>query len=290
MDMDMSMSMGTCNSSVSHHHHRHHHHHQPPHPPPIRDQTTTAQHSQIQVTQHSAADRCTPSLSPIPQMLWNWYTIDSCFLAESWHVTSNGAFAASCIGTVLLVVILEALRRVGREYDDWILRGFQARAANARLGFEPPPYPPGPAAAAAAAARSSASSGSTDTPSSAPKGGAAAKVTPASAAWKRLGGGVGGAGAGAGAVGGGRAVVFRASPLQQVFRAVIHAVTLGLAYIIMLLVMSYNGYIIICVIIGGGLGKFFCDWMARQYIIDGDGSGEEEDGAAGIEEPSVCCG
>lgn len=204
-------------------------------------------------------------------MLWNWYTIDSCFLAESWHVGSNGAFAASCIGTILLVIILEALRRAGREYDDWILRGFQARAAQARLGYHSPSQ--------AAPAPGSSSSSATGK-------GPTAKVTPASAAWKRLGGA--GAGAPGGVVGAGRAVVFRASPLQQVFRAVIHAAALGLAYIVMLLVMSYNGYIIICVIIGGGLGKFFCDWMTRQYIIDGDGSGEEE-GAAGIEEPSVCC-
>lgn len=200
-------------------------------------------------------------------MLWNWYTIDSCFLAESWHVGSNGAFAASCIGTILLVMILEALRRVGKEYDDWILRGFQARAAQARLGYSQSQPSP-----------SSSSSSATGNPSK----GATAKVTPASAAWKRLGG----AGTAAGAAG--RAVVFRVSPLQQFFRAVIHAAALGLAYIVMLLVMSYNGYIIICVIIGGGLGKFFCDWMTRQYIIDGDGLGEEE-GAAGIEEPSVCC-
>ncbi|KAI3391815.1 hypothetical protein diail_6777, partial [Diaporthe ilicicola] len=219
----------------------------------------------------------------VVQMLWNWYTIDSCFLAESWHVTSNGAFAASCIGTVLLVMVLEALRRVGREYDDWVLRGFQARAANVRLGYSPPPPPPQQRAAAATSSSSSSSSSSNP-----PKGGATAKVTPASAAWKRLGAGAGAAGA---SVGTGRAVVFRASPLQQVFRSVIHAVTLGLAYIIMLLVMSYNGYIIICVIIGGGLGKFFCDWMTRQYVIDGTGSGEEvEEGAAGLEEPSVCCG
>ena len=207
-------------------------------------------------------------------MLWNWYTIDSCFLAESWHVGSNGAFAASCIGTILLVIILEALRRVGKEYDDWILRGFQARAAQARLGYsQSQPRP-----------TQSASSSSSAT---GPSKGATAKVTPASAAWKRLGGAAAGA-PGGGVGGGGRAVVFRASPLQQVFRAVIHAAALGLAYIVMLLVMSYNGYIIICVIIGGGLGKFFCDWMTRQYIIDGDGSGEEE-GATGIEEPSVCC-
>lgn len=209
-------------------------------------------------------------------MLWNWYTIDSCFLAESWHVGSNGAFAASCIGTILLVIILEALRRVGKEYDDWILRGFQARAAQARLGLSQPR----PAQQPAPSSSSSSATG--------PKG-ATAKVTPASAAWKRLGGAAGSASSAGGVGGGGRAVVFRASPLQQVLRAVIHAAALGLAYIVMLLVMSYNGYIIICVIIGGGLGKFFCDWMTRQYIIDGDGSGEEEEGAAGIEEPSVCC-
>lgn len=204
-------------------------------------------------------------------MLWNWYTIDSCFLAESWHVGSNGAFAASCIGTILLVIILEALRRVGKEYDDWIARGFQARAAQARLGLASS----GPSGAAA-----SSSSSATGNPTKGPT----ATVTPASAAWKRLGGA-----GGAGAVGNGRTVVFRASPLQQVLRAVIHAAALGLAYIVMLLVMSYNGYIIICVIIGGGLGKFFCDWMTRQYVIDGDGVGGEEEGAVGIEEPSVCC-
>lgn len=77
-------------------------------------------------------------------------------------------------------------------------------------------------------------------------------------------------------------VVFRASPLQQLIRSLIHAVSLGVAYIVMLLVMSYNGYIIICVIIGAGLGKFFCDWMMRPMQVDFGG-------ATGIEEPSVCC-
>ena len=44
-------------------------------------------------------------------MLWNWYTVDSCFIASSWHVTSRGAFAGSCIGVVLLVLLLELLQR-----------------------------------------------------------------------------------------------------------------------------------------------------------------------------------
>ena len=54
---------------------------------------------------------------------------------------------------------------------------------------------------------------------------------------------------------------FRALPLQQLIRSVIHAVVFGLAYIIMLLAMYYNGYVIISIIIGAGIGKFLCDWM-----------------------------
>ena len=39
------------------------------------------------------------------------------FLAESWHITSSGMFAGSCIGVIFLVVSLEFLRRVQREYN-----------------------------------------------------------------------------------------------------------------------------------------------------------------------------
>ncbi len=55
-------------------------------------------------------------------MLWNWYTIDSCFIARSWHVRSAGAFAGSCIGVILLVLALEALRRGQRELDRYFRR------------------------------------------------------------------------------------------------------------------------------------------------------------------------
>ena len=51
------------------------------------------------------------------QMLWNWYTVDACFLSNSWHITSPGMFAGSCIGVIGLVVALEFLRRLGKEYD-----------------------------------------------------------------------------------------------------------------------------------------------------------------------------
>lgn len=54
-------------------------------------------------------------------MLWNWYTVDSCFLSRSWHNTSKGMFAGSCIGVILLVMVLEFLRRAGKEYDRYII-------------------------------------------------------------------------------------------------------------------------------------------------------------------------
>jgi copper transporter 1 len=55
-------------------------------------------------------------------MLWNWYTIDSCFLAETWHNKTKGAFAGSVIGVFLLVIAIEAFRRGIREYDRRLTR------------------------------------------------------------------------------------------------------------------------------------------------------------------------
>ncbi|KAL7623126.1 Copper Transporter integral membrane protein that functions in high affinity copper transport [Parahypoxylon ruwenzoriense] len=55
-------------------------------------------------------------------MLWNWYTVDTCFLASSWHNTTSGMFAGSCIGVILLTMSLELLRRTVKEYDRYLIR------------------------------------------------------------------------------------------------------------------------------------------------------------------------
>ncbi|KAI8962527.1 Ctr-domain-containing protein [Daldinia sp. FL1419] len=55
-------------------------------------------------------------------MLWNWYTIDACFISSSWHITSKGMFAGSCIGVILLAILLEFLRRSVKEYDSYLIR------------------------------------------------------------------------------------------------------------------------------------------------------------------------
>lgn len=150
-------------------------------------------------------------------------------------------------------MVMEALRRIGKEYDEWILRSFHARAASLESPSVTDPL-----------------LRSNNSPTNKP--GSSTTITVA------------------GQQGIHRTVVFRASPLQQTIRSVLHAVSLGVAYIVMLLVMSYNGYVIICVIIGGGLGKFFCDWMTRRMVIRVAGEVSREETAAGLEEPSMCCG
>lgn len=60
-------------------------------------------------------------------MLWNWNTVDSCFIAETWHITSKGMFAGSCIGVILLVMTLELLRRSVKEWDRYLLRQHAAK-------------------------------------------------------------------------------------------------------------------------------------------------------------------
>ncbi|KAF3025857.1 hypothetical protein E8E14_014785 [Neopestalotiopsis sp. 37M] len=181
-------------------------------------------------------------------MLWNWYTIDACFLSTSWHITTNGMFAATCIGVILMVVLLEFLRRLGKEYDALILRQFQRHVAAQSV--------------AAAAKKEAPEPVSCCAPPPDEEEVEAAKPGP-------------------------RTITFRATPLQQLIRSVIHAVTFGLAYIVMLLAMYFNGYIIISIIIGSGIGKFVCDWMVLKVVV---GLDDSNGGAAGIEEPTVCCG
>lgn len=83
---------------------------------------------------------------------------------------------------------------------------------------------------------------------------------------------------------------FRATPLQQLIRSALHAVVFGLAYIVMLLAMYYNGYIIISIILGAGIGKFLCDWMVVKIPLfsQSDDSGKNIDHQ--VDEASVCCG
>ena len=81
-------------------------------------------------------------------------------------------------------------------------------------------------------------------------------------------------------------LVFRATSLQQVVRSIIHVGQFAVAYLIMLLAMYFNGYIIISIIVGAFLGKFLCDWGPLKVVI-GDFTGIKDSQPQG---PTVCCG
>ncbi|KAJ5094603.1 hypothetical protein N7456_010464 [Penicillium angulare] len=203
-------------------------------------------------------------------MLWNWHTIDACFISRSWHITSRGMFAGSCIGALLLVIALEALRRLGREYDAFILRRARIRylylsgtssSANTQktkvqhiAAFtkeaqnkqpdpkdKPSPYddvitpvtdvsPETSTPADIHAPGPSHASSETTDDSQKPEG-------------RHFG-------------------PYRPSPVEQTVRALFHMVQFAVAYFIMLLAMYYNGYIIICIFLGAFIGSFIFSWEA----------------------------
>ncbi|KAF1981629.1 hypothetical protein K402DRAFT_232840 [Aulographum hederae CBS 113979] len=139
-------------------------------------------------------------------MLWNWYTLDTCFLSSSWHITSKGMFAGSCIGVVCLVVALEFLRRLSKEYDRYLYRSWQ------RSAF------------ASAASRSSQSSSEAEADANCDDGKNCAPGQAAALIAGKI-----------------ESMRFRPNVLQQAIRALLHMLQFAVAYIVMLLAMYYNG-------------------------------------------------
>jgi copper transporter 1 len=139
------------------------------------------------------------------------------FISSSWHITSRGMFAGSCIGVILLVMSLEFLRRASKEYDCYIVRQAQLKQQQQQSADHVP--------------ESQSDNGSGKTP-------ALATTAPTSSNVRG----------------------FRPNIFQQLIRALLHTLQFAVAYFIMLLAMYYNGYIIICIIIGAFLGAFVFSW------------------------------
>ncbi|KIW81837.1 hypothetical protein Z517_04863 [Fonsecaea pedrosoi CBS 271.37] len=158
-------------------------------------------------------------------MTWNWYIVGACFISQDWQITSGGMFAGSCIGVICLVISLEFLRRLGREYDAWIAKRDRKLLS------------------AAAATRSHTE----DSSSSNHEAGNGKQPSPSSQLVDRT-------------VYQRPRVPWLTLLQRQVIRSLIHMVQFGVAYFIMLLAMYYNGYIIICIIIGAFLGAFIFSW------------------------------
>lgn len=71
-------------------------------------------------------------------MLWNWETLDACFLTSTWRITTQAMFAGTCIGVILLAMALLFLRRAQKEYDAFLLRKHDRFQAEKGLSDEGP--------------------------------------------------------------------------------------------------------------------------------------------------------
>ncbi|GAA5830298.1 hypothetical protein JCM3766R1_002859 [Sporobolomyces carnicolor] len=60
-------------------------------------------------------------------MIWNWNTIDACFISKQWRIRSTGDYVGSLIGIFFIVVALEMVRRFGRDYDRKIRSAYYRR-------------------------------------------------------------------------------------------------------------------------------------------------------------------
>lgn len=162
-------------------------------------------------------------------------------------------FAGSCIGVVVLVLSLEFLRRLGKEYDRYLARQFrQQRASRLRSSDASEEASNGPS--------------SPDRKPHHPR--LAQEVNSCHPSDHFMG------------PGNRHLVATPSKPnfMQQLIRALLHMLQFGVAYFIMLLAMYYNGYIIICILIGAFLGAFVFSWESI-----GTEQGSQED-------PTMCCG
>lgn len=141
-------------------------------------------------------------------------------------------FAGSCIGVILLVICLEFLRRVGREYDAFILRRARLRAQYLTVQSQP-------STPAAASDAEDVATGTKASSSAQPSAGKAPNCPAAD-------------------------VPVRPTLVEQLIRALMHMLQFAVAYFIMLLAMYFNGYIIICIFIGAFLGSFLFTWEPLQ--------------------------
>lgn len=148
-------------------------------------------------------------------MLWNWHTINSCFISKSWHIRSNGGFAGTCIAVVFMVMAIELVRRLQRDYDRFLLARWKLRR---EIGKEFNSYSKEKATA-------------TDR---------LLGRTPISFLGRRR-----------------HVDGFMPSFTEQSIRSIFYLLQFAGAYFTMLLAMYYNGYVIICIFIGGYLGNLF---------------------------------
>lgn len=206
-------------------------------------------------------------------MVWNWNTLNTCFLSSTWQIHSHSAFAGLCIGVVLLVILLFLLRRLTTLYDRYLIaqhqqhQQHQHQYQHQKAGGRPSSSESESPHHTLLAAKES------HHPDTTAAGPAIGNVTTPGA----------GSGLLMNANANANAPPFRPNIYQQATRALLHTLHFAVAYWIMLLAMYYNGYIILCIILGAYVGFFLCQW-------EGLGTGMGFGAADGVRDSTGCHG
>ncbi|KAF8595802.1 hypothetical protein BDV93DRAFT_456086, partial [Ceratobasidium sp. AG-I] len=141
--------------------------------------------------------------------LWNWQTIDSCFVSEQWHVHSNVGFAFSVIGVFLIVCAIEAARRSARDYDRMLITQRKIML-DSKLPVD---------------------------------------------SW-----------------------ALHPTRKEQLVRGVFYGVQFSAAYMLMLIAMSYNGFVLFAIFLGGTVGYVLFGGDTLQFGVTSEASVEGRNG------------
>ncbi|PNP80095.1 hypothetical protein FNYG_06805 [Fusarium nygamai] len=206
-------------------------------------------------------------------MLWNWNTIGACFISEGWYISSTAIFALTCLGALGVAMLLEFVRRVSRE---WERHRFARDVGNPREfyphipGIELAPLQPAaaqavpaqavpaqPADASARSARSAAgqSAGAQHAPAQSADAQSARSAQSAAA---QSAGAQPVAARPASAIGPNNRVppFFPSRVEHALIKSLLHILQVAIAYGLILMAVSFNGYVILCIGVGRYLGFF----------------------------------
>lgn len=172
-------------------------------------------------------------------------------------------FAGSCIGVICLVLCLEFLRRIAREYDAFIVHRARLRAhflSPSSLSSSPsssllsPERDGGVAECCQPQGQTQTQTQVQDQAQSQSKSDPIPTIS----------------GPSTGLASGEKMELVRPTFTEHTVRSLLHMLQFAVAYFVMLLAMYFNGYFIICIFIGAFLGAFLFSWeplvVRKEYV------------------------
>ncbi|KAM7194030.1 Ctr copper transporter [Naviculisporaceae sp. PSN 640] len=182
-----------------------------------------------------------PLISPVPfppppcnkGQLLNWETDNVCILTEGWNTGQDlRFFILTCVCVTALAVFLEFLRMTLRYYDDYLFCK--------HVYYKPKRSGPDPGSAAV----KDNNSHNVDGPHAHQRCAHPGHQHPVFEDPEIL-----------------QRIRYRPSPLEQLVRTIIFTLIVANAYLLVLIAMSFNGFIILSILVGSLFGFFGFQWV-----------------------------